>query len=455
MARSRDGSKARRWLAGFTVVVLVAGATLIPATSVAAASPDTTVIAWNRHAVDALSNPLPTSDPTNPANPGAALPPPVAAIHLAIVQGAVYDAINAIDRTHEPYLSGLPRPSRLASKAAAAATAAHHVLVGLRRGTSTDKVLPAVVITRIDNLWNARLARIRSGTAKRDGIRIGAAVAAAWLRARSDDLRFGTFRFTPAPASSTVPGQWKVTPPANGNDPNGWVARVRPFTLRRTSQFRTAGPLPLLSLAYQTEFNEVKAMGAREGSSRTAAQTDLARFYSGNPLPMMNQALRQIASARQLSLNAQARLFVMTSVSGADSLINCWDDKAHWSWWRPITAIRAADDGNPVTVQDSTWTPLLDGPPYPDHPSGYNCYSAGMMYMAKRFFATDTITFKFTSSLTGTVRTYRRFTAVLTDTINARVWNGFHFRTPDVQGAALGQKVAAWVASRFFRPVNN
>ena len=203
MARSRHGSKARRWLAGFTALVLAAGATLIPAVSVAAATPDNTVVAWNRYAVEALSNPLETATP-RPNVPGAGLPPPVASSHLAMVQAAVYDAVNAIDRGHTPYLSGLPRPSRFASKAAAAATAAHHVLVGLTRGNTTTLLLPAGVRTRLDNLYNAKIRAIRASAAKRNGIRIGAAVAAAMLSNRATDGRFGTDTFTPGSA----PGQW-------------------------------------------------------------------------------------------------------------------------------------------------------------------------------------------------------------------------------------------------------
>lgn len=448
MARYSHGSKARRWLAGFTVVALVAGATLIPAASAAAATPDRTVIAWNRHAVEALSNPLSTAIPT-PRVPGAALPPPVAAVHLAIVQGAVYDAVNAIDRGHEPYIVGLPRASRTASKAAAAATAAHHVLNRLTRGPTTTLLLPAVVRTRLNNLYDAKLALIPNGTSKRNGVRIGAAAAAAWLANRSADGRYGTFMFTPA--TGTVPGQWKVTPPGNGNDPNAWLARVNPFTLTSTSQFRTPGPHAISSAAYVAEYNEVKALGARVGSSRTPEQTTLATFYSGNPFPMINRALRQIATERNLSISQQARLFVMTTVSTADAAINCWDDKAHYSWWRPITAIRAADDGNPLTTSDPAWLPLTDGPPYPDHPSGYNCFAASSMYAAKHFFGTDLVTFQFTSTVAGTTpRTYHRFTAVVKDVINARVWNGYHFRAPDVQGAILGQNVARWVARNFF-----
>jgi hypothetical protein len=452
MARSRHGSRARRWLAGFTVVVLVLGATLIPATSVAAVTPDNTVIAWNRYAVEALSNPVETSSP-RPVVPGAGLTPPVASIHLAMVQGAVYDAVNAIDRGHTPYLAGLPRASTLASKAAAAATAAHNVLVGLTRGPTTTPLLPAGVRTRLDNLYNAKIRNIRASSAKRNGIRIGAAVAAAMLRNRANDGRYGTDTFT----SRTGVGQWQVTPPSNAVDPNGWVRSVRPFTLVRASQFRTAGPISLTGLQYAAEFNEVKLKGAATGSTRTPTETEVAMFHSGDPLIMLNRGLRQIAAARGLSIVRQARLFAMSSMSSADGLIGCWDSKWAWSFWRPITAIRdtpdGGDDGNAGTVADPNWAPLRPNPPYPDEPSGYNCFSWSFMSAVKRYFATDRISFQLTSTLTGTTRSYTRVSTVLQEALDARVWNGLHFRTADNHAALLGQKVAGWVGTRYFKPV--
>jgi vanadium-dependent haloperoxidase-like protein len=456
MARSRHGSKARRWLAGFTALVLILGATLIPATSVAAASPDNTVIAWNRYAVEALSNPLATATPP-PAVPGAGLTPPVAAIHMAIVQGAVYDAVNAIDRGHTPYLAGLPRASRLASKAAAAATAAHHVLVGLTRGPTTTPLLPAGVRTRLDNLYNAKIRNIRASSAKRNGIRIGAAVAARMLANRASDGRYGTDTFTPG----TGVGQWRFTPPdpatapPPGNDPNGWVRSVRPFTLVRASQFRTAGPLAITNnVQYAVEYNEVKLKGAATGSTRTPTETEVAMFHSGNPLIMLHRGLRQIAAARGLSIVRQARLFAMASMSSADAAIGCWDSKWAWSFWRPITAIRdTADDGNAGTVRQDGWTPLRPNPPYPDEPSGYNCFAWSFMSAVKRYFATDRISFQLTSTLTLTTRSYTRVSTVLQESLDARVWNGLHFRTADNHAALLGQKVAGWVGTRYFKPV--
>jgi PAP2 superfamily len=141
----------------------------------------------------------------------------------------------------------------------------------------------------------------------------------------------------------------------------------------------------------------------------------------------------------------------MLNVAAADALINCWDDKDHWNFWRPITAIReAADDGNPATVADPEWLPFFPTPPYPEHPSGYNCLSGAMVHAAKAFFGTDRVTLRVTSPATMTTLTYRRLTSVLKDTIDARIYLGFHFRTPDVQGAELGRNVANWVAKHYF-----
>jgi hypothetical protein len=213
----------------------------------------------------------------------------------------------------------------------------------------------------------------------------------------------------------------------------------------------------MASAQYAAEFNEVKAMGALTGSSRTDAQTLEARFYATNPLPMVNRAFREVAAARGLSISDDARLFVTTSMSSADALIGCWDDKAYWNFWRPITAInQAADDGNPDTAPQAGWLPLIatGTAPYPDHPSGYNCFTAAMMHAAKGFFGTDKISFVLNSSLTGTSRAYDRFTRVMVDTIDARIWLGLHFRTPDIQGAELGKRAADWAAAHYFKPAH-
>jgi hypothetical protein len=417
-------------------LVLAIGSGLVPGTFAVAAVPSNAVLDWNLHAIAALSNPA-TATP-----PGAGQTPPVAALHLAMVQIAVFDAVNAIGRRYEPYLHGLPRASRAASKAAAVATAAHHVLVGL------TPALPQVVRTRLDDLYAASLAKIPANVRRTSGVQIGAATAAAMLAERAADGRYVPYSFTPGDGI----GEWRPEVPAFASDPFAWVAKVRPFTLSSPSQFRTKGPLDITSAQYAAEFNEVKALGGASGSSRTDAQTELARFVSANPLPVLNAALRRIASDRDLSLTQAARLLATTSTSSADALIACWDDKDHWSFWRPITAIRnAADDGNPATTAQADWTPFLPTPPYPDHPSGFNCFTGAMMQAARGYFGTDRVTFELISPNSTVPRTYHRFTDVIADAIDGRIYTGFHFRTPDVQGAVLGKNVAAWVRSHNFQ----
>jgi hypothetical protein len=441
MTRPRQTSKVRRWLVGLSLPIVVAMAGLIPVASVAAAEPTDMVLTWNLNAVNALSN-APAATP-----PGAGYTPPVASSALAMTQGAVYDAVNAIAGGHAPYLEGLPSAPASASTAAAAATAAHHVLVGLVPS------LPANVLTSLDGLYGASLSQITDGQAKTDGIAIGAAAAAAMLAARADDNRWDPYSFT---ASFEV-GRWRPEVSDFASDPFAWVANVQPFTMTSTSQFRTEGPFDLESAEYAAEFNEVKELGAADSATRTAEQTDTARFFSVNPLPFMNNAFREISTAQGLSPAEQARLFAMSSMASADALIGCWDDKDYWSFWRPITAIRAPDDGNPATEAQADWTPFFANPPYPDHPSGFNCFSAAMMYTAQVYFRTDRITFSLTSpaaGLTNPTRTYTRFAAVLKDTIDARIYMGIHFRAPDEQGAWLGKKVAQWVARHYFEPVD-
>jgi hypothetical protein len=214
---------------------------------------------------------------------------------------------------------------------------------------------------------------------------------------------------------------------------------------------RTAGPLSLTSAKYAAEVNEVKSLGSATSTTRTAAQTELGRFYSANPLVMLNKSLRDIVTRKGLSITKAARLFAMTSISGADALIACWDDKDHHSFWRPITAIRLADtDGNGATRADPAWLPFLPTPSYPDHPSGYNCFTGATTQAAREFFGTNTVRISLTSPITMTTRTYSRLSRIVDDTINARIYLGLHFRTPDVQGAKLGRNVASYVAHHQF-----
>jgi hypothetical protein len=404
---------------------------------------------WNERAAVTLTN-----GPAA-ATPGVQFTPPVAVIHLAIVQGAVYDAVNAIKGGHDPYLAGLKAPTS-ASEGAAAATAAHHVLIGLVDQAPSTATLTAQVKSaikdRLDAEYASSLAEIPDGQAKAKGIDVGAAAAAAMLANRVGDGRFGAPGF-PVPANPG-PGQWRPNPI---NDPNAWVRNVRPFTLPSSDYFQTSGPNALTSAQYTAEFNETKALGRATGSTRTAAQTSLAYWTAGHPVPMLYAAMRRVAAAKGLTITEQARFYAMTTMATADSAINCFAEKGRWGFWRPTTAIRLADtDGNDATEADPAWTSLLPLPPYADEPSGANCFFSGLMNSAKAFFGSDAAEFDVVSpglgpgTGTGSTRHYSHFTDVIPDVIDARVFGGLHFRTADVHGAELGHSVADYVDRNFF-----
>jgi hypothetical protein len=455
-------AKSTRALAFGGVLVMVVAVLLGGGqTTAQAGPPEDAVLDWNLNAVDALFNASSAA-----TRPGAGQPPPVASQHLAMVQGAVYDAVNMIEGGHEPYLDGLPSAPASASKPAAVATAAHDVLVGL--GIAPVPALPAATQTWLNDAYSASLAAIPDGQAKTDGISAGAAAAAAMLGERTGDGRYVPSPFT----CGEGVGEWRPTnsltciiPPVPGtSDPFAWVANVVPFVLKSSSQFRTKGPEKLTSRAYAREYDEVKSLGSNvTPTQRTPEQQAAAQFFTLNPVTTYSRALRTIAQGEGLSIAEDSRLFAMVHLAVADALIHCWDEKVRWSNWRPITAIRLGDsDPNDRTVGDSTWTSFAPNPPYPDHISGYNCVTGSFMHGAKAFFGTDKVSF----DLTGTVslgfpgptpmsRHYNRFTDVIDDTIDARVWQGIHFRSSDEDGARVGKKVARWVDKHYLEPVDH
>ena len=420
-------------------------ATLLGAApAVADPEPSDAVRVWNLYASDALIN-LPGA-----AIPGAGQAPPVSQLHLAMVQGAVYDAVNAIVGGYQPYLPDLPAASPTASQEAAVATAAHHVLVGLENDDVL--LLSEVVRGRLDGFYADALLGIPDGEAKTEGVAAGAAAAAAMLEARTDDGRFATSLSWEV---GTEPGEWRPTPPGFVND-LAWVGQVEPFTLESTSQLRTKGPHAVTSGAYAKEYNEVKDLGEAD-SPRTPEQNVVVQLYTANPIELFNRTFRVVSEAQGLTLAEEARLFAMLNVATADSVISCFNDKAFWNFWRPITAIREVDDdGNHKTAGDPEWTPVLTTPPYSDHPSGYNCVSAAYMHAAGAFFGTDKMDFSVIRPIPGIPAVelhYTRFTDLVDDTIDARVWQGLHFREADVQGAGIGKDAARWLDKHFFQPV--
>jgi hypothetical protein len=435
MAQPTQRSRARRRVSAMIALVVISTTMVIPSTSVSAAEPTDMVLEWNLNAINAIGN-APTADP-----PGLGQNPPLSPIQLALVHGAIYDAVNSIDGTHQPYLGNINAPPG-ASRAAAVATAAHDVLVGIVPAT-----LPQVTAS-LDTLYGISLVKIPDGQAETDGIAVGAAAAAAMLANRAGDGRANTSRTFPI---GTEPGEWRPVPPLNLNL-FSWVGDIRPFALKSSSQLRTEDDPPLTSALYTAEFNEVKALGAQTGSSRSPAQDALASFIVVNPFPIVNAAFRDLARGHGLSTSEQARLFAMTSLSSADALISCWNNKNFFLSWRPQTAIRLADtDGNPDTVADPSWSSLFPTPGYPDNPSGYNCFAASMMHAGRAFFGTDKVAFELKGP--AATRSYHRFSDYVRDAINGRILIGFHFRHADVNGAWIGKKAAQWVDRHEFAPI--
>jgi hypothetical protein len=400
----------------------------------------------------------------------AAQPPHVAVLSLAMVQGAVYDAVNAIDGGHEPYLVA-PPADPTDSMEAAAATAAFRVLVGFPERTPPLVGLVPTQLAGLQPLYDTYLANVPAGDSKTGGIEVGEAAAAAMLTARLNDGRGVPYAYV----QGTDPGEWRSGPPQGplgivAVDPAPWVGFVRPFLVPSVERLRTDGPNPLASDAYAEDFREVKRLGSLTSTKRTADQTAASIFWQDNGAAIWNRVHRSLALDQGLDIVDSARLFAMTDLAAADGSIGCWNDKAHWSFWRPITAIReAAGDGNRATRADPTWVPLFDptvavsGPPlvtpgFPDHPSGHGCVSGATVGALRAFFGTDTVPFTVVSNKCAPApcpaRSFDRFSDALKEIIDVRVWSGIHFRTADVQGAGLGKKVARYMNKHYFEPTD-
>ena len=352
---------------------------------------------------------------------------------MAMVHGAMYDAVNAIASKYQPYLDGLDAdPS--ASKVAAAATAAHGVLAASFPDQAAD----------LQALVEASLATVPDGAAKDAGIAVGEAAAAAMLAAREGDGRGEPYPLT----FGAGPGEYRPTPPDFGEFPAAWVANVKPFLAESADDYRTEGPYALDSAEYAADFNEVKAVGAAEGSTRTDEQNALVAFWA-SPIGQWSQVERSLAVEQGLDIVAAARLFAIANLAAGDVASACHNDKYVWKFWRPITAIHEAEaDGNPATEADPGWTPLVATPPYPEHPSGWNCYAGAHVGALTEFFGTDEMAYQISSPDIPEPRSYASFSQGLQEGIDLRIYQGIHFRNGEVQGAEMGQQAAALAAER-------
>lgn len=381
------------------------------------------VITWNAHAQTAIYEVARQS-------------PNVTGRSFAMVQGAVYDAVNAIAGTpYEPYLIA-PRTRRGDSADAAVAAAAYRVLLSL---------FPAQAPS-LTAQYEAALAAVRDGRAERGGIAVGEQAAAAMIAARRDDGAFGAGTWN----ISDAPGQWRPTAPAYAQD-GAWLADLEPFVVDDVAAYRTAGPPALSSAAWARELNEVKALGSATSTVRTADQTQAALWWHDRRLGEWH-IKRDLAQRHRLGTLQTARMFAMADIANADALTACFAEKKHWNFWRPVTAVQQADtDGNPATVADPAWTPLVVTPPFPDHTSGHTCSTSAIMLALRTFFGRDDLSFSAYSADSGTTRSFPGFSAALAEVVEARIWAGVHFRSADVQGVEVGTRVTRDVLAREFQ----
>jgi hypothetical protein len=382
-----------------------------------------------------------------------------------MVQGAVYDAVNAITpKHHRPYLLDR-RFGNTASDEAAVATAAYLVLKNIIETVPQTVSFPtrATMLDTLETQYKTAKDAVPDSPFKNMGIAAGTAAAQAMIDARQGDGRFGPTQWHP----SSAPGHWSLLP-GQANDPTPWVGGVKPFLMTSSSQFRSAGPPALDSQQWADDFNEVKAKGRATGSTRTDAETYKARWWQSNPVASWNDVARQLIARNHLDAADAARLLAMENLTAADGAINTWNDKYHYDFWRPWNAIvRATEDGRTDTTPDPNWTALLTAP-YPDHTSGHLGLDSTHTAVLRMFFHDAPAGgYQITSTFVNpgvpgcapadcpATRSFTSFSQAVNEIVEARIWAGLHFRTADVQAVQMGTNIANYAAANYFEAVGN
>ena len=387
------------------------------------------VSAWNEIATTTITAP--------PSAPGVGTPEeqrPNYAVDLAAVHVAVYDAVIAIAGTHKPYAVTPKAPTDGASQEAATAAAAYGVLRALFPNRAAQ----------YQAAYDAYVAALPNDKARARGLAVGAEVAAGIVALRANDGR--SVVLAPYVAGS-APGQFR------GMDPIGRpYSHIKPFVLTSNAQFRAPGPPALASAAYATDVNETAALGSATSATRTADQTEAAKFNTMPPPFFWTTNLRPFAMTSR-SLAEQARLMALLWVTHADATNACFESKYHFDAWRPSSAITLADtDGNPATTADAAWTPVVPTPNHPEYPAAHSCVTGATIAVLRAYYGTPNVTFSVSSSVTGTTRTFTTLAAWEDEVQIARIAGGMHFRTSTVDGAALGKSVGEWVVMHAFAP---
>ena len=364
-------------------------------------------------------------------------------IDFAYVYIAIYDAVNAVDGGHAVF-AVRPTTSPIgASPEAATAAAAYTVL----------KWLFPLQEGFLTSTYNGYLAALPVA-GKAVGIAVGTEVGTALTVLRTGDGRNASVPYV----FRIGPGEYQVTPGGPLTPVTPWLAQMRTFAIESSLQFRADGPPDLTSAQWAEDLNETKSYGALSGSLRTQQQTENGLFYAENPGRQINRNVRRVASDHRLSLVDSARFFAQVYVTIADAQMTTWNSKYFYNRWRPVTAIRNADsDDNPATEPDPTWLPLVVTPGHPEYPAAHPTVTGAFAFAVAQFFGTKKVNVRFTStSVPPVVMTELLFTStddIVKHVMAGRIYGGMHFRTSNVHGRTIARKVAHYVATHYFQPV--
>jgi hypothetical protein len=356
---------------------------------------------------------------------------------VTIVDLAMFDAVNSIERRYQPYLEQLPA-TRPTSADAAAASAAATALAGLHpEAAASFKAALAEYLARLD----------AAPEALSNGVRLGEAAALKILEARANDGATGVDSYRP----KTKPGQYVPTAVMVCST---WPT-MRPFALASPSQFRPGPPLSLKSREWAVDYNEIKEFGSKTSARRSAKQTETARFWLMTGPQAYHPLARQMVAERHLNLVDSARFMALFAVTLTDAYIAVFDAKYHYEFWRPGTAIRNADlNNNPDTERDATWQPLDNTPMHPEYPCAH-CIESGAARVALESLGQPLPELSLTSATApGVTHSWSNLDDFTTEVANARIWAGFHYRFSTRVGTALGRQVGEYVANTIMQPVN-
>jgi hypothetical protein len=374
------------------------------------------VLRWNEEALEAIRL--------------AKTPPPLAARALAILHVGLFDTLNTLYGSHQPYLVRLRATAEIDPIAGCCGCA--------------ETVLSELFPKRAKHFRTVRdqmLEAVPNGMGRKRGIDLGVHVARRLLLDRKDDSGEGTYR---VPAAV---GIWRPTPPAKASPLlPGW-GEVKPFGVRDKRKFRAPDPPDLTSDEYARDFNEVKSLGGVDSQSRTADQALIALFWNDaagtcTPPGHWNMIATEVSLDQKLTLVENARLFALLNLAMADASICCWHCKFRYRYWRPITAIHeAARDANDATVPDTRWKPLLDTPPFPSYTSGHSTFSGAGASILHGYFKKD-IAFSIESDGLIGRRSFKTFRQAAEEAGRSRIYGGIHFECDNREGLAVGTAIA-------------